>query len=99
MGYRFDVLPLWAAPRAPIESQQELSIRRTSTTLGDDVPIETVLTDRSGKECGTHTIRFAFIKDYKPDPKASFEGLGPRYFVDNADLADLLHLISVCAAQ
>ena len=65
-----------------------------SVTLPDPAPtdIETIFTSRSGAYCGKFVIQFVQMRL----PKVV---IGMGYAVDNSNLADLLRIISTCAAQ
>jgi hypothetical protein len=99
VGYGFDVPPPWGEPYEALESKVERLVRARAMPLDEDAVLKTTFTDRSGSVCGRRSIAFATTDFRTLEHGARFEGAGSKYFVDNADLADLLHLISACAAQ
>jgi len=75
VGYTFDPRSPWSKPP---EMQDNYNYPRI-----EDVELETIFENGSGKDCGQRRIQFR----------------SPDFAVDNSDIADLLRVISSCAAK
>jgi len=75
VGYAFDPRSPWSKPP---EMQDNFYYPRL-----EDLELDTVFKDRSGRDCGRRRIRF----------------LNPDFEIDSADIADLRRVISICAAS
>jgi len=84
VGYRFNVIGPWSEPA---EILRERVVEDSA-----DPELETLFKTGSGSECGTLRIRF------EGDGRALGDG-SLAYRVDNANLADLLGVVSSCAAE
>jgi len=71
-------------------SEPEETAGQESPRVGwRDPEIDTVFKTGSGADCGRHTVKF--LTQTSPRPA--------QYLIDNADLRDLLRLVTSCAAE
>lgn len=77
VGYRFDAAGRWSAA---VETLDDPDV---SAWRIEDLDINTLFSDGSGKDCGRLRISFR----------------SPDFSIDNSDLGDLLRVISRCAAH
>lgn len=87
VGYRFDVAGRWREPEEALESR---STALKSLEPAETVDISTLFTSRSGRRCGTRTVRFVRADHNGPSQA--------RYSADTTDLEDLLRLVAACAS-
>ena len=77
VGYRFDVPGRWSTPVETLEDPDGAAWRI------EDLDIDALFKDGSGKDCGRARIQFR----------------SPDFEIDNSDIGDLLRLISRCAEK
>jgi hypothetical protein len=87
VGYRFDIPGSWSAPVETLDPETN----HPPHPAPNVVAIRTHFKNRSGGACITFPVKFVRLQDRQ---SSSFE-----YFVDNADLEDLLGVISRCASE
>jgi hypothetical protein len=90
VGYRFEVPGRWSEPEETLE--QESGVLAAPITEGPHFDLDTQFTNRSGGDCGRHSVKFVETP----------AGVGPghlMYLVDNSDIGDLLSLIAACATE
>jgi len=98
MGYRLDIAGGWSEPDETLED----SGVDTHSQEPENPEIPVVFKDSSGRDCGRHVLRFLSRDD--DSLNRVFPGLAsstptplPHYLINNADLGDVLRIISLCA--
>ena len=88
VGYRLKTVNRWS------ESEETLEQPRATVDFAKDPldpELDTLFTDSSGLDCGSHRVRFV-------TPRRT-AAPAPPYLIDNRDLRDLLGRISSCALR
>jgi len=93
VGYQFEIAGRWSEPDETLEDRDygELS-------LIENPQINVVFKDRTGTDCGRHLVIFTQYPMLLTRSGRQQEPSLP-YVIDNSDLADILSLISSCAAR
>jgi len=88
IGYRFAISGQWAQPdETRVLGRAEL----IAAFQSDVIEIRTMLITKSGRDCGSHLVRFITLGNTKVGTQ--------RYMIDSSDLPDLLRDINSCLAK
>jgi hypothetical protein len=88
VGYRFRISGRWSEPDEPLVKNRQ-TIGDEGASAAPEIGVDFV--DRSGRDCGTTTIRFI---------RSDIDGTyASRYFVGNGNIVRLLRIVTGCATR
>jgi hypothetical protein len=86
VAYKFEASEAWAQPPESLDDHR----LDASSDAPVDFNVETIFKNASGDDCGRHRVQFV---------APATLGAEGRYFVDSADIVELLGMIASCSSE